>query len=86
MVARATNLAPDKQQAVTMMVEAICNRGSVPREISADAGYYSAKAALGMQAMGVDPLIAPDQTRHGKVLPPAPKGRIPSYLSARDRM
>ena len=43
--ARATNVTSDKQQAVTMMEETIDNVGAVPREVSADAGYYSAKAS-----------------------------------------
>ena len=34
----------------------------------------------------VDPFVAPEQTRHGRVAPPAPRGRIPSNLSPRDRM
>ena len=32
------------------------------------------------------PFVAPEQTRHGRVVPPAPRGRIPSHLSPRDRM
>ena len=51
----------------------------------ADAGYYSAKAVDDLQALGVDPFVAP-QTRHGRVVPPAPRGRIPKHLSPRDRM
>ena len=31
-------------------------------------------------------MIAPEKTRHGRVPPPAPRGRIPQGLSARDRM
>ena len=85
-VARATNVTSDKQQAVTMMEEIIDNVGAVPREVSADAGYHSAKAVDEIHALGVDPFIAPDKTRHGRVPPPAPRGRIPSRLSARDRM
>ena len=84
--ARATNLASDKQQAVTMVEETISNMGAAPKEVSADAGYYSAQAVDGLQALGVDPFIAPDKTRHGIAVPPAPRGRIPSHLSARDRM
>ena len=56
------------------------------RELSADAGYYSAEAIENIHALGVDPFIAPDQTRHGRVAAPAPRGRIPRHLSARDRM
>ncbi len=84
--ARATNQSSDKRQAVVMMEEAIANAGEVPREVSADAGYYSAEATEKIHALGMDPFIAPDQTRHGRILPPAPRGRIPKHLSARDRM
>ena len=84
--ARATNQPSDKQQAVVMVVEAIGNVGTVPREVSADAGYYSAKAVDELYDLGVDPLVAPEKTRHGWVPPPAPRGRIPKGLSVRDRM
>ena len=84
--ARATNLTSDKQQAVVMIEETISNTGAVPKEVSADAGYYSAKAVEEISTLGVDPFIAPEQTRHGRVVPPAPRGRIPSQLSPRDRM
>ena len=69
-----------------MEEETIDNVGAVPREVSADAGYYSAKAVGELYALGVDPFVAPEQTRHGRVVPPAPRGRIPSHLSPRDRM
>ena len=84
--ARATNQSSDKRQAVAMVLEAIGNMGAVPREVSADAGYYSAKAVAELQALGVDPYIAPEKTRHGTRPEPAPRGRIPKGLSARDRM
>ena len=84
--ARATNQASDKQQAVAIMEEAVANVGAVPREVSADAGYYSAKAVEDLCALGVDPFIAPEKTRHGQAVPPAPRGRIPNNLSPRDRM
>ena len=84
--ARATNQSSDKQQAAAMMQETIDNVGAVPGEVSADAGYYSAKAVDDLQALGVDPFVAPEQTRHGRVVPPAPRGRIPRQLSPRDRM
>ncbi len=84
--ARATNQTSDQQQAVAMIEETISNTGKVPWEVSADAGYYSAQAVDGLQALGVDPYVAPEQTRHGRVPPPAPRGRIPSHLPPRDRM
>ena len=36
------NLPSDKQQAVPMVVVATLNTGAVPKELSSDAGYYSA--------------------------------------------
>ena len=58
----------------------------MPKEVSADAGYYSAKAVDQLSTLGVDPFVAPEQTRHGRVVPPSPRGRIPKHLSPRDRM
>ena len=84
--ARATNVPSDKQQAVPMVAEATLNTGEVPKELSADAGYYSARAVEELCALGVDPFIAPERTRHGTRPEPAPRGRIPKGMSARDRM
>ena len=84
--ARATNATLDKQQAVAMVEETIGNVGTVPKELSADAGYYSAKAVEGLYALGVDPFIAQEKTRHGEVFPPVPRGRISRELSVRERM
>ena len=84
--ARATNQPSDKGQAVSMIEETVNNTGAVPKEVSADAGYYSAKEVEELCALGVDPFIAPEKTRHGWAPPPAPRGRIPKGLSARDRM
>ena len=56
------------------------------REVSADAGYYSVKAVEELYALGANPFIAPEKTRPGRVLEPAPRGRIPKGLSVRDRM
>ena len=84
--ARATDHPSDKGQAVSMIEETILNVGAVPKEVSADAGYYSAKEVEELYALGVDPFVAPEKTRHGWVPPPAPLGRIPKGLSARDRM
>ena len=75
--AEAINQASDKQQAVSMIEQVIGNVGAVPKEVSADAGYYSAKVVDGLSALGVDPFIAPDKTRHGQPIPPAPGDAYP---------
>ena len=84
--ARATDQASDKGQALAMVQEAIGNTGTVPKELFADAGYYSAKKVEELCRLGVDPFIAAEKTRHGMRPEPAPRGRIPKGLSARDRM
>ena len=84
--AGATNHPSDKTQALPMMKEIESNTGSVPKEVSADAGYFSASAIEGLTALGVNPFIPPDKTRHGRVVPSAPRGRIPRHLSPSDRM
>ena len=47
--------------AVVMIADAIANVGAVPREVSVDAGYYSAQVVDDLHALGVDPYVAPDQ-------------------------
>ena len=54
--ARATDQPSDKGQALSMIEETIGNVGAVPKEVSADAGYYLAKAVDGLYDLGVDPL------------------------------
>ena len=76
--ARATNQASDKQQAVVMIEQAIANLGAVPKEVSADTGYYSAQTVAGFHALGTDPFIAPEKTRHGHQPPPVPEDGFPS--------
>ena len=63
--ARATDQPSDKGQAVSMIEETILNVGTVPKEVSADAGYYSAKEVEELCTLGVDPFVAPEKTRHG---------------------
>ena len=84
--ARATNQPTDKGQEISMEGEAIENTGAVPKELSADAGYYSAKAVEELCSLGAAPFIARERTRHGTSPQPAHPGRIPKGLSARERM
>lgn len=84
--AQVTNRPSDKAQALPLIRDIETNTGALPREASADAGYYSAEVVGELYDLGVDPFIPPDKTRHGVVLPLAPRGRIPSQLSPADRM
>ena len=84
--ANVINQPSDKAQALPLVMEIENNTGSLPKEASADAGYYSAKAIEELCILRVDPFIPPDKTRHGVVPPPAPRGRIPNHISPSDRM
>ncbi|MFH1560570.1 MAG: transposase [Chloroflexota bacterium] len=81
--ADVTNQPSDKSHALPMIKEVRSNTGSLPKEVSADAGYFSASAIGGLYALGVDPFIPPDKTRHGNVSPPAlpGKGQRPEVVS-----
>ena len=81
-----TNQPTDKAQGVVMMKEGAVNTGHLPPEMSADAGFFSTKAAEELMAMGVEPFMPPDKVGHGVFLTPAPRGRIPQDLSPIDRM
>jgi len=84
--AELTNQPSDKGQAVPLVKAIRNNTGELPSEASADAGYFSGKAVEALSALGIEPLIPPDKTRHSIPLPPAPRGRIPKGLSPADRM
>jgi len=84
--AELTNRPSDKGQVEPVMEAVKANVGQLPRQVSADAGYFSSDAVSNLVAMGIDVYMPPDKTRHASVLPPAPKGRIPKDLSIVDRM
>ena len=73
------------RKAAAVMQETIDNVGAVHWEVSADAGYYSAKSVAQIYALCVDPFVAPEQTRHGRVVPPAHRGRYANRVAQRDR-
>jgi transposase len=84
--AKVTNQPSDRGQAEPMMAEVAANTGQLPREMSADAGYFSKETVTALSGMGIDVYLPPDKTRHGATVPPAPRGRIPQSLSVADRM
>jgi transposase/signal recognition particle subunit SEC65 len=84
--AEVTDQPTDRRQAVPMMERVRDNTGQLPRELSADAGYFSAQALTQLGAMGVEPFIPPHKVRHTTPKLPAPRGRIPNGMSMTDRM
>ena len=70
--ADVTNQPPDQGWALPLVQQTENNTGTLPREASADAGYYSAQAVAELYALGVDPFIPPDKNwrpirRHAEV-------------------
>ena len=84
--AEVTEQPSDKRQAKPMIDRVRDNTGKLPRQMSADAGYFSAEAVQVLTADGVDVYMPPDKTQHGFKLPPAPRGLIPKELALPDRM
>jgi len=76
----------DKKQLEPMLAEMKENCNAVPKELSADAGYYSEDNVAHVQAKGIRPLIPPGNTRHTDVPSVPPRGRIPKQLSIKERM
>ena len=83
--AEVTDQPSDRGQAVPMMEQVKANTGGLPREMSADAGYFSSDAVRNL-AKGTDVYMPPDKMRHAYNMPAAPRGRIPKDLSIVDRM
>jgi len=84
--AEVTNKPTDRGQAESMMEIVKVNTGQLPRQMSADAGYFSSDAVKNLTARGIDVYMPPDKIGHRFTLPPAPRGRIPKCLSIVDRM
>ena len=84
--AEVTNKPTDRGQAEPMMEVVKVNTGQLPRQMSADAGYFSSDAVKNLTARGIDVYMPPDKMGHRSTLPPAPRGRIPKGLSIVDRM
>ncbi len=80
-VAQQTN---DNRQAEPMLAQVKANMGAVPLKASMDAGYFSKDNIEVLEKMGVEIFNPPERRKHGEVAPPAPRGRIPKGLSAKE--
>jgi len=84
--AEVTTQSNDKKQLEPMLAEVKENCNALPKELSADAGYYSEENIAHAEAHGIRPLIPPGNTRHTDVQSTSPRGRIPKHLSIKERM
>ncbi len=61
------------------------NTGQTPKRLSADAGYFSEHAVTAL-APTIDLYVATGKVKHSQPVPPAPRGRIPTAFSVKERM
>lgn len=84
--AGVTTEANDKRQVEPMIVMIEENLGCPPKELSADAGYFSEENITHLHARGIRALIPRDRMKHTDTVPLSSRGRIPKDLSVKDRM
>lgn len=84
--ASVTTQTNDKRQVEPMIVMIEENLGCLPKELSADAGYFSEENIVHLHTQGITAFIPPDRMRHTDPLAVSPRGRIPKDLSLKDRM
>jgi len=78
--------ANDKEQLVPMLEQVEENIGEIPDRVLADNGFFSQTNVEYVANNHMEPLIAPERTKHSDKPEPAPKGRIPKDMSVMDRM
>lgn len=83
---RLDNRSADAPAFAEMVDETIANCGRAPRQVLADAGYFSEDNVAAAADRGVDAFIATGRLRHGETPPPAPRGRIPKTATVKERM
>jgi transposase len=81
-----TNKASDVTHLPDMVKQVESNLNRKPRELSADAGYFSEKNVTFLEKRKIAAYILPDKQKHSASVEPPPRGRIPASLSCKDRM
>ena len=84
--ADVTQQANDKAQVEPMAQQVQKNTGTLPKEVSADAGYFSEHNVSYLTEVGIDPYVATRQRKHSEKSILAPRGRIPKDATAKQRM
>ncbi|MCL6522983.1 MAG: transposase, partial [Firmicutes bacterium] len=84
----ATNQAADSPHLPAMVGAIERNVSRLPKELLADAGYYSETNLEVLEQKGISALIPPEKVTHRQWRHPgpSPRGRIPKGMSRRDRM
>lgn len=80
-----TNQPPDVEHLPPMLAQIKRNCGQVPRNLTADAGYFSEENIAVATQMGVDIYMATQRWKH-RERPAPPRGRAPTGLTAKELM
>lgn len=83
---RLGNSAADAPTFEAILDETITNCGTKPRQVLADAGYFSEDNVAAATSACVDALIATGRMKHGQTPPAAPRGPIPKNATPKQRM
>jgi len=83
---QVTAAAPDVQHLVPVVMAISQALHRKPTGVLADAGYWSEANVRGLEAKGIEPLIATGRRKHTEPAPSAPRGRPPQGLSVKERM
>jgi transposase len=91
LAADVTDEANDKRQVKPMLEQLQQNMSEAGitekvREMSADSGFFSEENVGFAEGMDIDPFIATERLKHHEEIPPAPRGRRPQKLTAKQRM
>jgi transposase len=78
-----TPAAPDVQQLVPVVNAIAQGLRRKPKQVLADAGYWSEANATTLERKGIEPFIATGRRKHSEPAPIAPRGRLPEDLGAK---
>jgi transposase len=81
-----TSMQPDVNELVPAVKRISKLLRAKPKQVLADAGYWSEANVDALEKMGAEPFIATQRRKHSDPLPPAPRGRPPKGLSSKQRM
>jgi len=81
-----TSMQPDVNELIPVVKRITKLLRAKPKQVLADAGYWSEANVDALEKMGADPFIATQRRKHSDPLPPAPRGRPPKGLSPKQRM
>lgn len=85
--AELSNQAADAPHLIPVLDQVEQNTGCRPKEVSADAGYFSERNLEELSRRQIEALIPPDKIKHSQWRnASSPRGRIPKNITLKDRM